>query len=520
MIPGNLTFIDFQWKGASSTEIAVVRASAGASVYHMYLVVDCNNNGVCTKTLPSAEWQTLGKNHAGQDVTFEVITDVDGTFTRSAPLTIKYSPERLVGALYYWAAAENTINRVSFGAEAATPFIVPSSSTAAASVTPNTDYECVSCHSVSRDGTTIAFGVAPHEGENIAGIQVAPTANPYAPTIVPTPGPTPYEAEVAHDWGGVNNVDRCQSGVLCATTSLGHNVALSPNGDLMAVNATEPPANWPSRLEIRRTDVADAVVASYPIGTSQVPGLWGVDKLAIHPEYSPDGTKMVVTLAENNGNLSAWANEAGSIAVVPVNADGTLGTPSVIAEASGDAFHFYPTWSPDSAYVAFMTAWSSSSLNNDDAVIHMVPATGTTTCPGAGCIELTRGTGYTASDAQGGDGTGSTWPKFAPFAQGASKNIYFITFTSRRKRGLTPSSDSQLWMFGVDTSVTPDPSYAPFWLPWQSIDAGSLAPYWTEALPCNADVGTGSCEGCLEVERCVVNPDDNSCSCEGLAGVK
>lgn len=494
MVPWNLTFINFQWRAPDGSHTTVlVRAKSDTDTYHAYLVAECTTTGFCNVDLPRAEWQTIGLNNTGKSVTFEVISQgADGQAVITEQLPIRFAPEELVGALYFWASADRTIKRASFGADRAVDFITPG---------VNADYACVSCHSVSRDGSTIAFGVSPEHGENIAGIQVAKTNDPDSPVIVPLNGATPYGAEVSN-----GNTEG-------PTTSLGHNVALSPDGSKMAVNKTEPPTNWPSILEIRNTDIADSVVASYEVGHT----IFGGDKMAIHTEYSPDGTQLVATLADNDGNMSAWSNTSGSIGVFPVNPDGTLGNVRIISTPTAGAFHFYPTWSPDSKYVAFVTSWDTNdnvgSLGNDHGVIHMVPTAGNTECPGAGCIELTRGTGYGAAEAEAMSGTyGSTWPKFAPFAQGAAQNVYFITFTSRREVGAFGNPSTQLWMFGIDTSVSPDPSFSPFWLPYQDHGDGSLAPYWTETLPCNIEGDT--CNGCLDGEVCVVSRDTSECKCE------
>jgi hypothetical protein len=70
-------------------------------------------------------------------------------------------------------------------------------------------------------------------------------------------------------------------------------------------------------------------------------------------------------------------------------------------------------------------------------------------------------------------------------------------------------------MFGIDTAITPDPSFSPFWLPYQEPSDGSLTPYWTEVIPCDTEGGT--CNGCVaDREYCLVNTDTNSCQCEPI----
>ena len=150
----------------------------------------------------------------------------------------------------------------------------------------------------------------------------------------------------------------------------------------------------------------------------------------------------------------------------------------------------------------------------------MVPSTGGPyDCPGPSCYELTNGTQYSVAQALT-MGKHSTWPKFTPFAQGANKNLMFISFTSQIDYGVQVTKRSQLWMFAVDTSKlgTSDPSYAPIWLPYQDISDSSFTPYWTETLPCTSDP-KGGCKGCVDGEECLVD-DMNNCKCGTTSDIK
>jgi len=522
MVPWNLNFIEFQWKQpANSGNHVLIRAEAGGVTYHLYVIAECTNSGFCFVELPKTEFQTIGLKNLGGSVTFEVFsTQADGT-SKTSPVTMHYSPDKLIGTLYFWASAERTIKRVVWGAQSATDFIIPKGRMGAEGEEPNTEYECVSCHSVSRDGTTIAFGVSPEEGENISGIQVARTADPYTPLIAPTPGTTPFTNgpdPAVYDGAAHGNPEG-----IGPTDSLGHNVALNTDGTMMAVNATgdlsaTPTGNWPSALQIKSTTVKDQILGSYEVGNP----VWGADKIGIQPEWSPNSDFLAVALGVNadNENLSAWAATLSSIAIVPVTAAGQLGNAIEHVMPAPGYTLFYPTWSPDSKYLAFVgakqeaapRAGAKGSLNNERGVIYMVPTSGGPyTCPGTGCTELTRGTGYSQAEADAGNVDGSTWPKFAPFPQGDS--VYYITLTANRQVGARPGERKQLWMFGIDTSQAGDPSYAPFWIPYQEYeDVANLAPYWTETPPC--DTSSGTCEGCLEKEVCAVNRQTQECRCD------
>ncbi|MCH2109950.1 MAG: hypothetical protein MK135_11505, partial [Polyangiaceae bacterium] len=270
----------------------MVKASGEGREFHLYLAPECQNDRFCTVELPQIEWKQLGREFAGKEVQFELIAS-DGTeFTASEPLSIQFSPEPVFGALYYWASISEVIKRASFGSERAVDFIVPGK---------NVDYECVACHSVSRDGSTIAFAVGPHEGENVTGIQTTSTLDPELAAIQPTKGTSPYAAKHVHDsaWDGQGPID-----------NLGNNVALSPDGSLMAVNGTRIDENdnlWPIFLEIRDAQSNDTVISK--IETTDANNPFGTEGMGIHPEFSPDGQQLAVTHAQNAEGgigLSAW----------------------------------------------------------------------------------------------------------------------------------------------------------------------------------------------------------------------
>jgi hypothetical protein len=216
------------------------------------------------------------------------------------------------------------------------------------------------------------------------------------------------------------------------------------------------------------------------------PSFLGAERAGYFPEFSPDGTEVVLTLS--NQADAEWSVRNGQIAILPYNG-GQFGPARIVVPAGTD-FHFYPSFSPDGKWIAFAsapvtTAPTGYSYNQSQARLRLVSRDG--------------GQVYELGRATQALGLTSTWPKFAPFIQDGGQTL-FITYNSKMDYGFVLKNSAlaaaqmhpQLWFSAIDLrKLGTDPSYAPIWLPFQEITQNNHLGYWTEIITCAQSTGNG-----------------------------
>jgi hypothetical protein len=437
MVPVNLAPLTFQWQrdtGATQT-LFRIRLAGGARDYDFYVPYlppppspTPPPLGACVYTLPEAPWRAITAENPGGElrVTIAATDGRNGPVTTSGETRLRLSPEPVRGGLYYLSTMFQGLYRLPFGARRPQAFIAPTSDA--------NRFECAGCHAVSRDGAVIAFAAG------YAGyLTVAPTDAPDRASVAPPDPPI----------------------------SNGHLSALNRDGSL--VLSSFGVGDDRGQLAVRDTNTG-AVVATLDPAVLGLPG-----GKVFFPDWSPDGSEIVATIATMAKTAASVYD--GSIAVFPYNG-GHFGAARVLVAASSSLFHYAPTWSPDGAWILFVSAPPGvASQENAGGRLRLVKR------DGSALFELGRATG--AAERHVG------WPRFAPFAQ-RSGQLLFFTFNAKMDYGYLlvnrdePTPYPQLWMAAIDLDRLgdPDPSTAPVWLPFQNLRENNLQATWAEGIPC------------------------------------
>ncbi|MSP61985.1 MAG: hypothetical protein EXR72_16970 [Myxococcales bacterium] len=307
---------------------------------------------------------------------------------------------------------------------------------------PQAGAMCVGCHALSRDGTRIAVGM------NIPGPALLRTLD------VGT-------KKKLFDFGG---------GIGPLATGSNYE-ALTPDGTTMVT--TEK-----GGLTVR--DVA----------TGQVMGQNPAVDNANMPDFSADGKQLVFARGTPLcmlGFCNTLGVDKAGLYTVPWNGGAFGAVKSLVPPGNGN--NYYPAFAPDGKSVVF----NRSAVESFDAKDAKVMAVSTA---GGNPVEL----------AALNNPVGSSWPKSAPFVHKFDgKNIFWVTFSTRRPYGLRGGTSSQIWMAAVDGDKVAngqDGSYPPFWLPFQDFATGNHIPQWAEKVvraPCTE----GHPMDCAQGEWCV-----------------
>jgi len=185
-------------------------------------------------------------------------------------------------------------------------------------------------------------------------------------------------------------------------------------------------------------------------------------KFATHPDWSPDGKSVAVALTATMIADNMDVADA-SIAVLPFANDTWGMAQTLVASAGPGDNNYFPKYSPDGAYLAYVHA-AENSHGAASADLRLVRSIG----------------GATTALATASSVTADTMPSWAPI-QGERG---WLAFASSRAYGLVlpVTGRSQVWIAAVDlahAATTSDPSSAAFWLPAQDVTVLNNNPIWS-----------------------------------------
>ncbi|HKO47831.1 MAG TPA: hypothetical protein VJV79_08910 [Polyangiaceae bacterium] len=489
MFPINVSHIRHEWSPAGSDLFRLTFKGENTTVTVYTTASDWS---------PSEEqWDWIAESNRGQAVEFSVSAVLKSNpkdVWSSSAIKEFFSDSAVDGAIYYWSTGTKGIMRALVADPVPQKFFPDP--TAADSET------CVACHTLSRDGKRLAVG---YDGETLRVVSVPDrtvsipsTAGAGATSAAGAPGAAGAAGKgmgmMPPKPGGMGAKD----GIPAAWSTF------SPDGKLLLIAKS-------GVLTLLDSDTGQTVgsnggIVSLPSGS-----------IATHPDWNAKGDMVALTLGTKNGNKDV---EGGSIALLPYNA-GNWGQPMMLVQnQGGDDNDFFPMWSPDSQYIAFVNAKGKSN-NATSATLRLVRvADGTVK-------ELVR-LNERVNNQDGVTGIGNSMPTWAP---STNPGIFWLAFSSLRAYGTLRAQDpksDQIWIAAIDPSRS-DPSYSGFWAPFQTLNEGNHRAFWTHSTDdtqckcvetcadnldndCDGVADEADCSTCGSVEICG-DGIDNNCDC-------
>ncbi len=468
ILPGNLPAIDFQWTQVSDNDLYRAHLTSPG-----ILDVDVYTDG--QDVVPDAmTWGAIVASLKDAPITWTIDATGPSMMLRtSASRTRDHCVGHDRRQCHLRLAASSTGTFHVLDTSMGTDIILPNNSASLQAGQP-----CSGCHRISRDGKRFAFTF---NGGNFEFGTLAYDAasSQFIEKVAPS---TSFRGTYAT----FNPLESTE--VAAMVVAVPDVVTQNTAGNV--------------RLEMHDPDTNAVVPSNLAAAVAQLdvhmPG-----QATSMPDWSPDGTFVEFAAYDNTTNFVRDLGDdivAASIVEAPVayaNGTFTFGAPKVLVQAPSsanpdtDQNNLLPAISPDGSVVAFTRAAGWWSIKTQTSLINL-----------SGQIAMVRRSdGQIIEFVNGSNGAGTTmassWPQWAPTI---GKKYAWLAYASERPYGhlLTQANEScgslvqgqqsckQLWVTAIDLtkmkSGSADPSFAPFWIPGQSIHAQYVSPQWTKAV--------------------------------------
>ncbi len=498
----------------------------GVQQWPLYDYEGCFSGSSPTRlTLDPAVWQSAWSQSQGKTdpLTVELAT-ITGGVVASVTTSWTFAKGALAGDLYYntygsklvpgqASVSNGAVMRLTPGAAQPTAFLYTSAG--ASPFGP-----CVSCHSVSSNGSTLVAqqamypGTAPLNGKGSMSFDLHMT---------PAPGPTTPLANTLNDQWSFSAV--YPDGTFLLTAGEPQNTTSNPVFPGV-------PGNNPGMTGTQASAIYDTAtgVKTSPVGLNT--------PYPMMPMFSPDGMHLVY-----NGGPTSDAGPGPGHSLTVVDFDLSMKKFSNARTIFQDPVLYpgWPSFTPDSREIIFTLG------DNNNFATEVPPANFTLNHAQLYVVDVASGTSHRLDSAEGYGAGGATYlpfptrdekldfyPAINPVATGG---YFWVYFTSRRAygnlyQGSTPPSTTAaydpnggvesdvgtkaIWVAAIDTCAAAgtDSSHPAFYLPGQELGSGNIraVPVLAPCVGNGASCGSGfdCCAG-----SCVAGTCGVASSCAG-----
>ena len=451
VFPRNVASPEVMWSGGSADDLYKLHIEQKNYEYTVFLTAPPPSRFL----FDQEEWRRITESGTGAEsdpLTVTLQRKSGDNLYDPVVQTWKVAQARLPGSVHYWqlpaaGGGNGKVLKLSPATAQGEEIFQPAD---------GEDASCYGCHTVSRDGRTVAAFFS-----NGVPFQLK--------TIDVTETPGFVENSYAKPETG---------GVFAAFNPDASKLVVSYNG---SVNA----ANSPLQIVDRATGVVD---------TADLMGL-GCGE----PAWSPDGKMIAATCGYDGGGFTFDASNA-DLKVAQVNPDGiSVAAPTAIVEQSAEGTlgrPAYPNFSPDSKYL-----------------IYGRPEVGSRSI-GAGTIWMVDVDGQNPKQLLNAASSNHDFnPTFAPIRAGG---YYWVAFMSRRDFGnrLVGADRQQIWVTAIkDPPEEGDPSQPAFYLRGQDENQRSENAFF--AADACQEIPMASCETGIDCcgGHCIPDPATGDKTC-------